>query len=110
MLPVTTKMYDPQDAWQHVLGKVLLYEEHANLMSGMTALGIKDITDFLLMELEDCKGHEYFFYTAGDKPNGPAVEHVGSFPLVEIKKYIQLQQWYLNQPDKRSWQMVFTYC
>jgi hypothetical protein len=53
-----------------------------------------------LLELEDYKGLENFFYTPVDKPDDPAVEHVGSFSLVEIKKYIQLQQWYLNQPDK----------
>jgi hypothetical protein len=48
----------------------------------------------------DFKGFEYFFYTAGDKTDDPAVDHVGSFPLAEIKKYIQIKQWYLNQPDK----------
>jgi hypothetical protein len=85
MAPVTRKICNPHDTWQHVLGKVLLYEEHDNIRSGLTALGIKDITDFLSMELEDLKGFEYFFYTAGDKPNDSAVEHVGSFPLVEIK-------------------------
>jgi hypothetical protein len=46
------------------------------------------------------KDFEYFFYTTGDKPDDPAVEHRGSFPLVEIKKYIQMQKWYLSQPDK----------
>jgi hypothetical protein len=56
--------------------------------------------DILTVELEYFKGLEYFFYTAGDKADDPAVEHVGSFPLVEIKNYIQLQQWYLNQPNK----------
>jgi hypothetical protein len=44
MPPVTRKMPDPQDDWQHVLGKVLLYEKHDNIRSGLTALGIKDIT------------------------------------------------------------------
>jgi hypothetical protein len=76
MPPVTRRMSDPQDAWQHVLGKVLLYEVHKNIRSGLTSLGIKDITDFLSMELEDFKGFEYFFYTAGGKPDVPAVEHV----------------------------------
>jgi hypothetical protein len=88
MPPVTRKMSDPQDAWQDVLGKVLLYEEHDNLWSGLTALGIKDITVFLSMELQDFKGHEYFYYTAGEKADDPAIEQVGSFPLLEIKKYI----------------------
>jgi hypothetical protein len=45
MPPVTMKMSDPQDAWQHALGKVLLYEEHDNLRPGLTAMGFKDITD-----------------------------------------------------------------
>jgi hypothetical protein len=82
------------------LGKVLLYEEHDNIRSGLTALGIKDITNILSMELEDFKCFEFFFYSARDKPDDPAVEHVGSFSLVEIKKYFQLQQWYINQPAK----------
>jgi hypothetical protein len=100
MAPVTRRMSDYQDTWQHVLDKVQLYEEHDNLRSGLTALGIKDMADCLSMELEDFKGFEFFFCTAGDKLDDPAVEHVGSFPLVEFKKYIQLQQWYINQPDK----------
>jgi hypothetical protein len=82
------------------LGKVLLYVEHDNIRSGLTALGIKDITNFLLMKLEDLKGFEYVIYTAGDKPDDASVEDVGRFPLVEIKQYIQIQQWYLNQPGK----------
>jgi hypothetical protein len=63
-------------------------------------LGIKDkgITEFLSMELEDFKDHEHCFYTAGEKPDDPAVEQVGSFPLGEIKEYIQLHQWYIYQP------------
>jgi hypothetical protein len=64
------------------LGNVLRYEEHAHIRSGLTALVIKDIS----MELEDFKGLEYFFYAAEDMPDDPAVQHVGSFPLVEIKK------------------------
>jgi hypothetical protein len=51
------------------------------------------------MDLEDFKGHEHFFYTAGEDPDDPAVEQVGGFPLNEIKEYIQLQQWYIKQPD-----------
>jgi hypothetical protein len=39
-----------------------------------------------------------FFYTAGEKPDDPAVEQLGNFPLVDIMKYILLQQWYINQP------------
>jgi hypothetical protein len=101
MPPVTRKMSDPQDVWEHVVAKVLLHEEPGNLRSGLMALGIKPITDFLLMELEDFKGLEYFFYTTGEKPDDPAVEHVGSFPLVDIKKYIQLQQWYIKQPGNK---------
>jgi hypothetical protein len=72
-------------------GKVLLYKEHDNLRSDLTALGIKDMPDFHSMKPEDLKCLEYFFYTAGENPDDPAVEHVGSFPLVQIKKYIQLQ-------------------
>jgi hypothetical protein len=93
-------MSDPQDACQHVLGKVLLYEENGNNRSGLIALGITDITNSLSMELEDFKGYEYCFYTEGAKPVDPAVEHMGSFPLVEIKHYHQLQQWYLHQPSR----------
>jgi hypothetical protein len=100
MQAVTRTMSDPHDAWQHVLGKVLLYEENDHIRQGLSALGIKDITDFLSMEQEDFKGFEYFFYTAGEKPDDAAVEHLQNFPLVEIKKFIQLQQWYLNQTDK----------
>jgi hypothetical protein len=80
MLPVTRKMSDPQDALEHVLGKVLLYEEHDKLRSGLMALVIKAITDFLSVELEDIKGLEHFFYTAGEKTDDPAVENMGSFP------------------------------
>jgi hypothetical protein len=73
-----------------MLGKVVLYEENGNIRSGLAALGIKDITDFLSIELEDSKGFEYFFYIARDKPDDPAVQNSVIFPLVEIKKYIQL--------------------
>jgi hypothetical protein len=41
-----------------VVAKVLLYEETGNLRSALMTLGIKDITEFLSMELEDFKGHE----------------------------------------------------
>jgi hypothetical protein len=55
MLAVTRKMSDPHDDWQYVLGKVLLYVENDNIRSGLAALGIKNITDFLSMDLEDYK-------------------------------------------------------
>jgi hypothetical protein len=58
MAPVTRRISDTQDACQHILGKVLLYEEYNNIRSGLTSLGIKDITNFLSMELEDFKGFE----------------------------------------------------
>jgi hypothetical protein len=67
MPPVTRKMSDHQDAWEHVVANVLLYEDPGNLRSGLMVLGIKDITGFLLIELENFQGLESFFYTAGEK-------------------------------------------
>jgi hypothetical protein len=64
-------------------------------------LGINSITDFLLIELEEFRALNTVFHTVGEKPEDPAVEKVGSFCLVEMKKYIQLQQWYSNQPDNK---------
>jgi hypothetical protein len=99
MPPVTRNISDPRYPREHVLAKILLYRENDHLSLGLTAFGIKDITDFISMKLEDFNGLEYSFYSAGERPDDPAVEQVGSFPFVEIKKYIQLQQWYINEPD-----------
>jgi hypothetical protein len=45
MPPVTRKMSDPRDAWEHVLAKVLLYGENDHLSYWLRALGINTITD-----------------------------------------------------------------
>jgi hypothetical protein len=47
-------------------------------------LGINNITDFLLIELEDYKILEYSFYTTGEKPEDAPVEQARSYPLVNI--------------------------
>jgi hypothetical protein len=40
-------------------------------------LGIEDITDYLLIEMEEFKSLEYSFYTTGEKGEEP-VEQVGA--------------------------------
>jgi hypothetical protein len=60
MLPVTKKMSDPRDALGQVLANVLLYGENGHLRNGLMAFGMKDITDFLLIELEEFKSLEYY--------------------------------------------------
>jgi hypothetical protein len=93
MQPVTRKMSDPRDVLEHVLAKVLLYEEDDHLRHGLQASGIEDITDFLSINIEEFKSLEYILYTAGVARGNP-VKQVGALPLVQVKKYIQLLQWY----------------
>jgi hypothetical protein len=59
-------MSNHPDAWEQVLAKVLLYEANEHLKFGLTALGIKNITYFVLMEVQDFKGLDYIFYLVGE--------------------------------------------